>query len=103
MICRLWEINPSCLLFTGDVHLLANSTVAESAWLPIHSLMVDMGIDASKTPATLNRKLRKQEGFLRKSERMKKMAFIERNVWSRNRSQGNGPDSDSDSDSFSSS
>ena len=103
MTCKLWEINPSCLLFTGDVHLLANITVAESAWLPIHSLMVDMGIDASKTPATLNRKLRKQEGFLRKSERTKKMAFIERKVWSRNRSQGNGPDSDSDSDTFSSS
>ena len=63
------------MFVVADVHLLANSNMAESAWLPIHSLMVDMGIEASKTPATLNRKLRNQEGFFRKSERTKKKGF----------------------------
>ena len=99
MLCKLWGTKRECLVFS-NVSLLSKPVGAEQAWVPFHSLMLAMGLDVGKAPVTLNKKLRKHEGYLRVSKRTEIMQEIKRTAWTK-RADPN-VDSDSDSDSTSS-
>ena len=83
MLCKLWEHDEkSVVLLSSYCPVLwgwSRRGSHESG--QVARFMGHMNLDCRKSPVTLNRKLRMQEGCLRVSERTKIMKKMQRRAW----------------------